>query len=189
MSDLLKRAFDDHRTVLERVESELGGAIVQSADIVLKALRGGGKLLLLGNGGSAADSQHIAAELTGRYIRERPGFAAIALTTDTSALTAIANDYGFDRVFERQVEALARPGDAVIAISTSGNSDNVIRAVRRAQGIGCKVIGWLGRDGGELATLCDLPIVIPIDDTARIQEMHILAGHVMCDLVEAALVE
>jgi len=189
MSDRLKRAFDDHRAVFGRVEAELSGTIRQSADIVLAALRGGGKLLLLGNGGSAADSQHIAAELTGRYVRERPGFAAIALTTDTSALTAIANDYGYDSVFERQVEALARPGDAVIAISTSGNSTNVIRAVRRAQAIGCSVIGWLGRDGGDLASICDLPIVIPIDDTARIQEMHILVGHVMCDLVESALTE
>ena len=189
MSEAMERAFADHRAVFERVEAELSQAIGRSADIVLEALRNGGKLLLLGNGGSAADSQHIAAELTGRYVRERPGFAAIALTTDTSALTAIANDFGFDTVFERQIEALARPGDAVIAISTSGNSPNVIRAVRRAQSIGCPVIGWLGRDGGELAALCDLPIVIPIDDTARIQEMHILVGHVMCDLVEEALTE
>lgn len=189
MSDAIKRAFADHRVAFERVEAELTDTIARSAEIVIGALRGGGKLLLLGNGGSAADSQHIAAELTGRYVRERHGFAAIALTTDTSALTAIANDFGFDTVFERQIEALARPGDAVIAISTSGNSPNVVRAVRRARAIGCTVIGWLGRDGGELAALCDLPIVIPIDDTARIQEMHILVGHVMCDLVEAALVE
>ena len=187
MTASIRQAFADHRTALQRVEADLSDAIDHSADLVIEALIRGNKLLLLGNGGSAADAQHIAAELTGRYLRERPGFAAIALTTDTSALTSIANDYGYDHVFERQVEALARPGDVVVAISTSGNSPNVVRAVERARQIGCAVIGWLGRDGGELAALCDIPLVVPIEETARIQEMHILIGHVLCDQVEQAL--
>jgi len=187
MSDALRQAIADHRAALDRVEAELADGIDRAAELIAGTIRSGGKLLLLGNGGSAADSQHIAAELTGRYRRERAGFAALALTTDTSALTSIANDYGYEHVFERQVEALARPGDVVVAISTSGNSRNVVRAVQKARSIGCAVIGWLGRDGGVLAPLCDIPLTVPVDDTARIQEMHILIGHVLCDQVEQAL--
>lgn len=181
------QAMAEHRAVLERVSRQLGPPVEEAAARIVEALRGGHKVLLLGNGGSAADAQHLAAELSGRYRRERPGLAALALTTDTSALTAISNDYGFERVFERQVEALARPGDVVVAISTSGNSGNVLRAARRAREMGCLVMGWAGKDGGRLAGLCDLPIVVPSDDTARIQEMHILVGHVLCDLVEEAM--
>lgn len=181
------RAIAEHRTVLARVSKLLGPQVQESADRIVEALETGHKVLLVGNGGSAADAQHIAAELSGRYTRERQGLAAVALTTDTSALTAISNDYGFERVFERQVEALARPGDVLIAISTSGNSPNVLRAVWRARELGCSVIGWAGKDGGRLAGLCDLPIVVPSEDTARIQEMHILVGHVLCDLVEEAM--
>ena len=187
MTSPWSRAIAEHRTVLARVSKLLGPQVQESAERVIEALQGGHKVLLLGNGGSAADAQHIAAELSGRYTRERQGLAALALTTDTSALTAIANDYGFERVFERQVEALARSGDVVIAISTSGNSGNVLRAVWRARELGCFVIGWAGRDGGRLSGLCDLPIVVPSEDTARIQEMHILVGHVLCDLVEEAM--
>ena len=187
MSSAWDRAIADHRRALDLVAVQLGDAVQSAADLVIAALRADGKVLLLGNGGSAADAQHIAAELSGRYTRERPGLAALALTTDTSALTAISNDYGFERVFERQVEALARAGDVVIAISTSGNSPNVLCAVQKARDMGCTVIGWAGRDGGRLAGSCDLPIVVPLDDTARIQEMHILVGHVICDLVEEAM--
>ncbi len=157
-------------------------------DDVTAALKAGRKLLIFGNGGSAGDAQHIAAELTGRYERERPGLAAIALTTDSSALTAIANDYGFVRVFARQVDALGQPGDVLLGISTSGNSDNVLEALREGAARGCVGWGLAGRDGGAMNELLgERLIVVPADKTARIQECHILLGHLMCDLVEEAM--
>jgi D-sedoheptulose 7-phosphate isomerase len=161
--------------------------VVAAARQMATTLRDGGKLMFCGNGGSAADSQHIAAELTGRFIHDRRPLAAIALSTDTSALTCIANDYSFEQVFSRQVEALGRAGDCLMAISTSGNSANVVRAAESAKRIGMPVIGLLGRDGGRLAKLCDLPIVVPEQSTARIQEAHIFIGHTLCGLVEQAL--
>jgi D-sedoheptulose 7-phosphate isomerase len=157
-------------------------------DATARALGAGGKLLVFGNGGSAADSQHIAAELVGRYKRERPGLAAIALTTDTSILTSVGNDYGFDHVFARQVEALAAPGDVVLGISTSGNSPNVKLALERARARpGVVTAALLGRDGGEIRSLVDHAIVVPADDTARIQECHITMGHILCEMVERRL--
>jgi D-sedoheptulose 7-phosphate isomerase len=150
-------------------------------------LRDGGKIMLCGNGGSAADSQHLAAEFTGRFIHDRRPLAAMALSTDSSALTCIANDYSFDEVFARQVEALGRSGDCLLAISTSGNSPNVVRAAQTAKRVGMVVIGLLGRDGGQLAALCDLPIIVRENSTARIQEAHIFIGHTMCGLTEQAL--
>jgi len=144
----------------------------------------GYKIMICGNGGSAADAQHIAAELTGRYIAERKGLNAIALTTDTSALTAIGNDYGFDMIFSRQVEALAYPGDVLIAISTSGSSSNIMYALIEARKQGCYCVGLTGRNGGKMNDLCDINIVIPSDNTARIQEMHILVGHMLCGVIE-----
>lgn len=148
-------------------------------------LKQGGKILLMGNGGSAADSQHIAAEIVGRFKKERPGLPAIALTTDTSIITSVGNDYGYDFIFARQIEALCRPEDVVIGISTSGNSKNVVRAVQTAKAMGATTIGLTGGTGGILETLCDFSIIVPSAETARIQEAHIFIGHSLCSLLEA----
>ena len=157
------------------------------SDLIVKALNSGGKVMFCGNGGSAADSQHLAAEFVGRFVDDRPPLAAIALSTDTSALTCIGNDYGFDHVFERQVTGIGRPGDILLAISTSGNSRNVIRAVKSAQKMGITSIGFLGRDGGELASLVEFPLVVPSQCTAHIQEAHIFLGHCLCEIIEKKL--
>ncbi|TVQ85823.1 MAG: SIS domain-containing protein [Chromatiaceae bacterium] len=154
------------------------------AERAWSCLAGGGRLLWMGNGGSAGDSQHLAAELVGRFERERPGLAAIALTTDSSILTSVANDYGFEQVFARQVEALGRPGDLLVGLSTSGNSPNVVRAMERAAGLDLYRVGLTGADGGALADCCELCLQVPSRNTARIQEAHILLGHLLCDLVE-----
>lgn len=159
--------------------------IVTQADDMAERLQRGCRVLVCGNGGSAADAQHLAAELCGRFGKERRALAGIALTTDTSALTAIANDYGFDRVFARQVEALGRPGDLLIGISTSGNSPNVIVAVEEAKQLGIRTIGLLGRDGGKLRTLVDDAIIVPCPITARIQEVHQMIYHFWCEAIEA----
>jgi D-sedoheptulose 7-phosphate isomerase len=161
-------------------------AIKAIADAVVKTVQAGGKVLVCGNGGSASDSQHIAAELVGRFKKERRGLAAIALTTDTSILTALANDYGFDRVFERQVEALGRKGDLLIAISTSGSSPNVLKAVLKARELGLTVAGFFGKNNGAIPQHCDLVFQAPETDTPRVQEMHLLAAHIICELVEDA---
>ena len=166
---------------------QLESNVQQAGTLIGEALAAGRKLMLCGNGGSAADSQHIAAELTGRFIHDRRPLAAVALTTDTSALTSIANDYSFDEVFARQVTALGAPGDCLIGISTSGNSRNLIKAAEAARGIGMHIIGLLGRDGGALRALCDVAIVVPSATTARIQEAHIMIGHTLCGMVESAL--
>jgi D-sedoheptulose 7-phosphate isomerase len=155
--------------------------------LAVQTLQTGGKILFCGNGGSASDSQHLAAELTGRFIKDRKPLGAIALTTDTSALTSIANDYAFEEVFARQVMAIGRSGDLLVGISTSGNSQNIIRAVEEARVIGIRTVGLLGRDGGQLRALCDHAIVVPSDVTARIQEAHILIGHTFCGLIEQHL--
>lgn len=176
----------EHQSVLQAVNG-LGPALEQAAALMVEALTGQGKVLLCGNGGSAADAQHIAAEFTGRFIHDRAPLAALALSTDTSALTCIANDYSFDQVFARQVRALGRPGDVLVAISTSGNSANVLQAVSAARELGIKVVGLLGRDGGALFQHCHVPIVVPSQVTARIQEMHILIGHTLCGAVEQLL--
>jgi D-sedoheptulose 7-phosphate isomerase len=159
----------------------------RAAELIASALTAGRKLMLCGNGGSAADSQHLAAEFTGRFIKDRRPLAALALSTDSSALTCIGNDYSFDDVFSRQVAALGNPGDCLIAISTSGNSRNVIRAVEAARREQIHTIGLLGKDGGFLRGLCDVPVVVPSPSTARIQEAHIFIGHTLCGLVEQAL--
>ena len=165
----------------------LDEAVLQAGQLAAQVLRQGGKLLWCGNGGSAADSQHLAAELTGRFVQDRRPLAALALSTDTSALTCISNDYSFDEVFARQVQALGRPGDLLIGISTSGNSRNVIRAVQEAQQLGLHTLGLLGRNGGALRPLCSHSIVVPSQTTARIQEAHILIGHTLCGLIEQEL--
>lgn len=183
---LLRSGLEEHMEVFGRLAT-LIPPIQEAAGLVVATLSQGGKLMLCGNGGSAADSQHIAAELTGRFLKDRPPLAAMALSTDTSALTCIANDYGFNEVFSRQVTSLGRKGDCLIAISTSGNSRNVLRAAEAARAAGIRVIGLLGRDGGALRALCDIAIVVPSPTTARIQEAHIFIGHTLCAMVEEAL--
>ena len=167
-----------------KVARNCGRKIVEAALLISDCLAAGGKLLLFGNGGSAADAQHLAAEFVGRFVVERPGLAAIALTTDSSILTAVANDYGFERVFARQIEALARPGDVAIGISTSGNSANVLAAMKQAANQNLKTVGLSGKDGGLLARASDIAVTVPAANTARIQECHIAIGHIWCELVE-----
>ena len=178
--------METHRAVLTEVLETLPLRIAEAGVKIVETLKNGRKVLLCGNGGSAADAQHIAAELTGRFKKERRGLPAIALTTDTSALTAIGNDYGYARVFVRQVEALAQKGDLLIGISTSGNSENVLLALELARELECTTIGLSGRDGGRMNDYCDLNLVVPSDDTARIQEMHIMIGHILCQRVDEA---
>lgn len=184
----LERQLLDSAALAQRMSAEGAEAILTAAKRITEAFRAGGKLLLCGNGGSAADCQHMATELVSRLSRERerPGLSAIALTTDTSFLTAYSNDSGFEGVFERQVEAHGRRGDALIAISTSGNSQNLIRAVRRARAMGMITIGLLG-EGGALTGLVDCPVVVPSRDTQRIQEVLLCVEHILCDLTESAL--
>lgn len=168
-------------------DAALCAAVTDAADRVVRCLRAGGKVLFCGNGGSAADAQHWAGELVSRFHYDRPGLAAIALTTDSSILTAIGNDYGYDRVFARQVEALGRAGDVLVAITTSGNSRNVIAAVEAARARDIAVLGFTGQSGGALAGCCDICIRIPSDSTPRIQEGHEVLGHALCAMVEAAI--
>ncbi len=186
MTDLFLQNVTDQIAVLQTLHT-LADVVNQAGRVSADALNGGGKLMFCGNGGSAADSQHLAAELTGRFIKDRRPLAAVALSTDSSALTCIGNDYSFDEVFARQVAGLARAGDVLIGISTSGNSRNVIRAVEEAKAKGVTVIGFLGRDGGQLKAMVDIAIVVPSNVTARIQESHILIGHTLCGLIEQHL--
>jgi D-sedoheptulose 7-phosphate isomerase len=167
------------------IARESSGVIFEAALLITGCLRNGGKVLFFGNGGSAADAQHLAAELVGRFVRERAGLPAIALTTDSSILTAVGNDYGFEQVFARQIQALGRPGDVAVAISTSGNSANVVEGVKEARKRNLKTIGLTGTGGGALAQQADVAITIPSTSTARIQECHIAIGHLFCELVDA----
>jgi D-sedoheptulose 7-phosphate isomerase len=174
---------------LERAtqDAALLAAARNVAEVVIAALRAGNKLLIIGNGGSAADAQHIAAEIVGRYKQDRPAYAAIALTTDTSALTAIANDYGFEQVFARQVAGLGSRGDVLLALSTSGRSPNILAALRTARDRGLVTIGFTGSKGEALGTLCDHLLVAPSDDTPVIQQIHLAVAHGICDEIEQAL--
>ena len=181
--DFLYSSADLKRTVADT----LSGDILEAANRIKVCLKKGGKLILMGNGGSAGDSQHIAAELIGRFKKERKAIPAIALTVDTSSLTALGNDYGFETIFERQLEALAQKNDAVMGISTSGNSENVVRALKKAYALGAETIGLLGNNGGKIKEIANLSIVIPSNDTARIQEVHITIGHIICELIEEDL--
>jgi D-sedoheptulose 7-phosphate isomerase len=174
----------DHQNIIQKVIDTLTGDIETACEMITAAIQNGNKVLLAGNGGSAADAQHIAAELSGRFVKERKALPGIALTTDTSAITAIANDYGYEHVFSRQLEALAQPGDLFIGISTSGNSEGILKAFEAAKKINCKTLGLSGRNGGKMNGLCDLNIIVPSDVTARIQEMHILIGHILCKAVD-----
>ena len=174
---------------LERAtqDAALLSAARKIASVIIMALRSGNKLLIVGNGGSAADAQHIAAEIVGRYKQDRPAWAAIALTTDTSALTAIANDYGFEQVFARQVAGLGRRGDVLLALSTSGRSPNVLAALRTARERGLATVGFTGRQGETLGALCDHLLVAPSDDTPVVQQIHLAVAHGICDEIEQTL--
>ncbi len=183
----LHAELEEHRQAFEATARMLEAPLAAVLAIVERSLRGGGKLLLFGNGGSAADAQHMAAELVIRYKTDRPAIAALALNTDSSALTACGNDLGFEAIFERQIEGLGRPDDVALGISTSGNSPNVLRALRRARGMGLRTVGLTGGTGGQLPALCDAVIVVPSPVTARIQEMHITIGHILCKSLEHRL--
>ena len=186
MQSIIQHEFNEHLKVSKATFESIGNKIEVAARLCIDCLNNGNKILIFGNGGSAADAQHIAAEIVGRYKVERKGLPAIALTTDTSAITAIANDFGYTHVFDRQIEALAHKGDVLIGISTSGSSVNVINALKRAKDLGCKSIGLSGKDGGKFNNLCDVNIVVPAEDIPRIQEMHILIGHTICHLIDQA---
>ena len=182
--DRIKEFLYESAAVKKAVADTLSDKILEAINIARTTYRNGGKMLLMGNGGSAGDAQHIAAEFIGRYKKERKPVAAIALTVDSSILTCVGNDYGYENVFARQVEGLAKKEDVVIAISTSGNSENVIRGVEKAREIGAKTIGLLGKQGGKLKDKVDLAIVVPSSDTARIQEAHITIGHIICEILD-----
>lgn len=153
-------------------------------EVLAETLKHSNKILIAGNGGSAADSQHFAAELVARFLKERAGIPAIALTTDTSVLTSIGNDYGYNRVFSRQIEALAKSGDVFFGISTSGNSENVVQAVQKAKEMGIVTVGLLGKSGGTLKEMCDYDLTVPLDETPRVQEFHIMTIHMICEMIE-----
>lgn len=187
MIEIIREQMAAQQAVLTAMQERLAPAVAETVELLAAAYRAGNKVLVCGNGGSAADAQHFAAELVGRFKMERRGLPAVALTTDSSILTAVGNDYGFDRVFSRQVEALAVPGDVVVGISTSGNSPNVLLALELARQSGCRTVGLLGRDGGTIAGLADIALTVPSHDTPRIQEGHIIMIHIICDLLEKRL--
>ncbi len=187
LSEFFRTELAEHHDVARRTEASLSSVFAALAEACVRSVRGGGKLMFFGNGGSAADAQHLATELTVRYKKNRPAIAALALTTDTSALTAAGNDLGFDQIFSRQIEALGRPGDVAIAISTSGKSPNVTAGLRQARALGLVTAALSGRDGGNLPGLVDHLLVVPSATTARIQEMHIMLGHLLCEALEIEL--
>ncbi len=186
----IRAQFDASAAIKQRAAAILAAPIARAVDMMVASLKGGGKILACGNGGSAGDCQHFAAELVGRFERERPGLAAIALTTDTSILTAVANDYDYTQVFAKQVQALGQPGDVLLAISTSGNSANVIAAIEAARRRGMRVVALSGRNGGAMRELLgadEIELCVPADRTARIQEVHLLVVHCLCDGIDCLL--
>ncbi|MBP7934521.1 MAG: SIS domain-containing protein [Phycisphaerae bacterium] len=187
MDKIIRAFIREHLEGIQRLDAARQAEIAAAARLLIDCFRSGGRVYIGGNGGSAADAQHIAAELVGRFLRERPGLPCVALTTDTSALTAISNDYGFDRVFARQVEALVRPGDVFWVLSTSGKSPNVVEAARAARVRGAKVLGFLGGTGGDMLALCDVCFLAPAKPSYAVQHLHQLAYHILCDLVERDL--
>ncbi len=183
MKDSIQKAINSHREALKLLEGHYT-TIREIASLFITTLENKGKIIFIGNGGSAADSQHLAAELVGRFKKNRPGLAAVALTVNSSIITALGNDFGFENVFSRQIESLASEPDIVVAISTSGKSANIVKAVEKAKQHGLKTVGFLGNDGGDLKDIVDISLIIPLFDTPRVQEMHILAGHIICETVE-----
>jgi D-sedoheptulose 7-phosphate isomerase len=184
MRDRIKDILLESIQVKEELLHTKIGEILELAELMIEALKKNGKVILFGNGGSASDAQHIAAELVGRFKKERAALAAIALTTNTSILTSIANDYGYDIVFARQIEALAQKNDIAVGISTSGKAKNVAAGIKQAKKMGLKTVAFTGADGGELAKLADISLIVPSSVTARIQEAHITIGHILCELIE-----
>jgi len=182
---LVLEALDEHIRAVQQLR-DLAPVIQELGQKLSDCIRNGGKILWMGNGGSAADCQHLAAELVGRFRKEREAMASISLTTDTSILTAVGNDYGYDEVFRRQVLALCAPGDVVIGLSTSGNSPNVLRGLEAAKSKGGFLVGFTGEGGGKMKDICDISLRVPSSNTARIQEMHITVGHILCEIIEAA---
>ena len=189
MKSIILNEFKKHITVSSKTMEAISGLIEIAANICINSLKNGNKILLIGNGGSAADAQHIAAEIIGRYKEERKGLPAIALTTDSSVITSISNDFGYLSVFTRQVEALANKDDVLISISTGGSSPNIISALKLAKELDCRTIGFSGKDGGAFNDLCDVNLLVASDDTPRIQEMHILIGHTICQLIDNAFID
>jgi D-sedoheptulose 7-phosphate isomerase len=185
--ELIENAFKEHVNVLQETQITIGENIELSADIIAKSLASGGTIFWCGNGGSAADSQHIAAEFVGRFKKDRRPLRSIALTTDTSVLTCVANDYSYEEIFSRQLNALGRDGDVLVAITTSGKSENIKQALIQAQSMKIKTIGLLGKKGGDCKDYSDVSLIVPSDITARIQETHILIEHLLCELVEHKL--
>jgi D-sedoheptulose 7-phosphate isomerase len=183
-STVLTNSLNEHLETFQALIGTTLTDIERAGQLICTALTRGNKILLCGNGGSAADAQHIAAELVGCYEKQRRSYPAVALTTDTSALTAVSNDYGYEQVFARQVAGLAREGDVLIAISTSGKSPNVLRAVEKAKEVGCEIIALTGSSAGPLGQLCDLTVAVPSSRTARVQEAHITIGHLWCEMVD-----
>jgi D-sedoheptulose 7-phosphate isomerase len=188
MQLIIKNEFNAHLNSSQKTLENIGINIEIAAKICVDSLKKGNKILIFGNGGSAADAQHIAAEIVGRYKVERKGLPAIALTTDTSVLTSIGNDFGFEHLFDRQVQALANKNDVLIGISTGGTSKNVISALKLGKNNGCKVIGFSGKSGGDFNNICDINLVVASEDTPRIQEIHILIGHIICHLIDQAFI-
>ena len=184
MNNFIKNELESHQKLVELVVREMQDSINDACKMALDVINAGNKIIFCGNGGSAADSQHLAAEFVGRYKNERRGLPSIALTTDSSILTAIGNDYNYDYIFQRQIEALANNGDLLIGISTSGNSMNVINAIKEAKVKKCKTIGFTGNTGGKMKDLCDINLIIPSKTTARIQEIHIIIGHIICKYID-----
>ena len=188
MKSIILDEFKSHIEVSKNTMDSLSNLIESAANICINCIKNGNKTLLIGNGGSAADAQHIAAEIIGRYKLDRKSLPAIALTTDTSVITSISNDFGYLNVFKRQIEALANKGDVLSAISTGGSSSNIINAIELAKELGCQSIGLSGKDGGAFNDLCDVNLKVVSDDTPRIQEMHILIGHTICQLIDNAFI-
>ncbi len=187
MKEKIKAELLQSIEVKKQVIDSLIPQIEQAAKLMVAALKNGNKIMFFGNGGSAADSQHLAGEMIGRFLKERKSLPAIALSTDSSILTCLSNDYGFDIVFSRQIEGLAKPGDIAFGISTSGNSKNVLLGLEKAKELGCKTIGLLGCDGGKIAKKVEVTITVPSKDTPRVQESHITIGHIICNLIEQEL--
>lgn len=183
----IKNIFLEGADLRIAVSESMSEDIIKAVELCLNSIREGGKILLMGNGGSAADAQHIAGELVGRFLKERRAIAAISLSTDTTILTAIGNDYGYEKIFVRQIEALAKKGDIAFGISTSGNSKNICLGLKLAKEMGLKTIGLTGCGGGAMKDLCDLPLVVPSNSTPRVQEIHIAIGHIICEEIEKGI--
>lgn len=185
---LIESVINEHLSTVENMQKKCMEDIQKMALLCQEALKNGHTIFFCGNGGSAADSQHLAAEIVGRFLKERRGMPAVALTTDTSILTAVSNDYGYEKIFARQVEALVRPGDVVVGLSTSGNSPNVVAAIEMAKTMEALTIGMTGGTGGKLAQICDACLIVPSPVTARVQEAHILVGHIICEMIDEVVV-